>query len=243
MAAYGMDPQVGQSRDDVVFSPCSTLSPCISSSEYFVFPSKKGWSIHILVFLLEFHMICEVFPLGVPSFWANFQLSESAYHVCSFVTVLPHSGWSFLLLLLFLFFLLLHPPPPSFPLPPFSSFSSSSFIFFNFYWIFSLSMFLFKYIYLIFYWIFSFTIQMYLLSQFPIHKPSISSLSPFFYAGVPPPIYPPLPASLPWHSPTLGGNLGRTKGFSSHWCTTRPSSATYAARALVLSMCTLWMVV
>jgi hypothetical protein len=30
--------------------------------------------------------------LGIPSFWANIHLSVSAYHVCSFVIVLPHSG-------------------------------------------------------------------------------------------------------------------------------------------------------
>ena len=30
--------------------------------------------------------------LGIPSFWANIHLSVSAYHVCSFVIGLPHSG-------------------------------------------------------------------------------------------------------------------------------------------------------
>jgi hypothetical protein len=30
--------------------------------------------------------------LGIRSFWANIHLSVSAYHVCSFVTGLPHSG-------------------------------------------------------------------------------------------------------------------------------------------------------
>jgi len=44
--------------------------------------------------------------------------------------------------------------------------------------------------------------------------------------------------------PYTGGlSLGETKGFSSLWCLTRPSSATYAAGAMGLSMCTLWMVV
>jgi hypothetical protein len=30
--------------------------------------------------------------LGILSFWANIHLSVSAYHVCSFVIGLPHSG-------------------------------------------------------------------------------------------------------------------------------------------------------
>jgi hypothetical protein len=30
--------------------------------------------------------------LGIPSFWANIHLSVSAYHVCSFVIGIPHSG-------------------------------------------------------------------------------------------------------------------------------------------------------
>jgi hypothetical protein len=38
-------------------------------------------------------------------------------------------------------------------------------------------------------------------------------------------------------------NLHGTKGFSSHWCQTMPSSATYAAGAMGPSMCTLWLVV
>jgi len=53
----------------------------------------------------------------------------------------------------------------------------------------------------------------------------------------------------PTHSclPTLAfpytgaSSLGRTKGFSSHWCPTKPSSATYAAGATGCSMCTLWL--
>jgi hypothetical protein len=34
--------------------------------------------------------------LGIQSFWANIHLSVSAYHVCSFLIGLPHSGWYFL---------------------------------------------------------------------------------------------------------------------------------------------------
>jgi len=40
-----------------------------------------------------------------------------------------------------------------------------------------------------------------------------------------------------------GSSLGRTKGFPSLWCPTRPSSATYAAGVMGLSMCTLLMMV
>jgi len=38
-------------------------------------------------------------------------------------------------------------------------------------------------------------------------------------------------------------SIHRTKGFSSYWCQTMPSSATYAAGAMHPSMCTLWLVV
>jgi len=70
------------------------------------------------------------------------------------------------------------------------------------------------------------------LSHFP---------SPFFYNGVPPPKLPTLSTSSPWHSSLYwGSSLGRTKGFSSHRCPTRPSSATYAAGAMGLSLCTIW---
>jgi hypothetical protein len=34
--------------------------------------------------------------LGVLNLWANIHLSVKAYHVCSFVIGLPHSGWYFL---------------------------------------------------------------------------------------------------------------------------------------------------
>jgi len=45
----------------------------------------------------------------------------------------------------------------------------------------------------------------YPLSCFLSINPLFSLPSPFFYEGVPPPKYPPLTASLPWHSPTLEG--------------------------------------
>ena len=43
--------------------------------------------------------------------------------------------------------------------------------------------------------------------------------------------FPPTPTSWPWHSPVLGHiKFARPKGLSSQWGSTRPSSATYAAR-------------
>ena len=70
----------------------------------------------------------------------------------------------------------------------------------------------------------------------PLETPILSSL--------------PLHTNLPYScffalaSPyTEASNLLRTKGLSSHWCPTRPSSATYAAGAMGLSMYTFWLVV
>jgi hypothetical protein len=42
-------------------------------------------------FLLSFMCFANCI-LGILSFWANIHLSVSAYHVCSFVIGLPHSG-------------------------------------------------------------------------------------------------------------------------------------------------------
>jgi hypothetical protein len=77
-------------------------------------------------------------------------------------------------------------------------------------------------------------------------------LSPFleFPLKTPYPISPP-PAHQPTHIyflalaiPYTGAyNLHRTKGHSSHWWPTKPSFATYAARAMNLTMCFLWLVV
>jgi hypothetical protein len=92
VTVYGMDPQVGQSLDDHTFSLCSILFLCNSFHRYFVPPSKKGPSIHTLVFLLlEFHMVCNLY-LGYSELWANIHLPVSTYHVCTFVIRLPHSG-------------------------------------------------------------------------------------------------------------------------------------------------------
>ena len=94
----------------------------------------------------------------------------------------------------------------------------------------------------IFYWIFYvFTFQM--LSPFPVSPPEY-----------------PLPFSfllhlwgcfLPTHSHvtalafsyTRESSLYWTKGFSFHWCPTRPSTATQAAGAIGPSMCSLWLVI
>jgi hypothetical protein len=45
------------------------------------------WSSFFLSFMCFTNCI-----LGILNFWANIHLSVSAYHVCSFVTVLPHLG-------------------------------------------------------------------------------------------------------------------------------------------------------
>jgi hypothetical protein len=45
------------------------------------------WSSFFLSFMYFANRI-----LGILSFWANIHLSVSAYHVCSFVIGLPHSG-------------------------------------------------------------------------------------------------------------------------------------------------------
>jgi hypothetical protein len=45
------------------------------------------WSSYFLSFMWPMNCI-----LGIPSFWANIHLSVSAYHVCSIVIGLAHSG-------------------------------------------------------------------------------------------------------------------------------------------------------
>jgi hypothetical protein len=45
------------------------------------------WSSFFLSFMSFANCI-----LGILGFWANIHLSVSAYHVCSFVIGLPHSG-------------------------------------------------------------------------------------------------------------------------------------------------------
>jgi hypothetical protein len=81
-----------------------------------------------------------------------------------------------------------------------------------------------------------------------------------YFQGYPSPRKPPIPSRLPlllWgcspthpllpHHPQIPlhwvSSLHRTKDFSSHWCPTRPFSATYMARAMGTSMCTPWLMV
>ena len=62
MTVYEMDPQVGQSLDGLSLSLCTTQFLYISSHGYFVSSSKKGQSIHTLVFLfLELHLVSEMY--------------------------------------------------------------------------------------------------------------------------------------------------------------------------------------
>jgi hypothetical protein len=90
-----MDSQVSRSLNGHFFSLYSTLCFCNSFHGCFVPPSKMDKSIHTMVFLLlEFHVVCELY-FGYSEllvFWANIHLSMNAYHVCSFMIGLPHSG-------------------------------------------------------------------------------------------------------------------------------------------------------
>ena len=91
---YGMDPWIWQSLDGLSFCLSSKLCLCNSFHGCFVPNSKKGQSVHTLVFVLvEFHVLQIVsYILGILSFWANIHLSVSTYCVSSFVIGLPHSG-------------------------------------------------------------------------------------------------------------------------------------------------------
>jgi hypothetical protein len=82
----------------------------------------------------------------------------------------------------------------------------------------------------------------YPLSQFPLWKPPIPS--PLLLWGCSP-THPPIYSHVPTLAFPYTGALSyhRTKGLSSHWCPTRLSSATYAARAMCSSMYTLCLVV
>jgi hypothetical protein len=63
-----------------IFPPVSILFPLLRSTE-----ASKLWS-SFLSFIWSDNC-----TLGILIFWANIHLSVSAYHVCSFVTGLPHS--------------------------------------------------------------------------------------------------------------------------------------------------------
>ena len=92
---YVIDPQVEQFLDGLSFSLCSTLCLHICSCVYFIHPSKRHWSIHILVFLLRLHMVIEL-NLWYSQLLVSYPLiSEYIPCVCSFVTELPYSGWYF----------------------------------------------------------------------------------------------------------------------------------------------------
>jgi hypothetical protein len=92
-ADYGMDPRVWQSLDSPSFGLRSKFCLYNSFHGCFVPKTKKGQSVHNLVFVLhEFHVQIVSFILGILSFWANIHISVNTYHVSSFVIGLPHSG-------------------------------------------------------------------------------------------------------------------------------------------------------
>jgi hypothetical protein len=47
----------------------------------------------LVLLLLELYTVCEFYCGYAESFLPNIHLSVSTYHVCSFMTRLPHSGW------------------------------------------------------------------------------------------------------------------------------------------------------
>lgn len=77
------------------------------------------------------------------------------------------------------------------------------------------------------------------LSRSPLWKSPIPFTSPWLFKGAPHPFWPSHPA-FPY---TEASNPLRSKGRPSYWCPTRPSSATYATRALGPYMCILWLMV
>jgi hypothetical protein len=70
-----------------IFPPVSILFTLLRRTEESTF-----WFLFFFSFIWSVNWI-----LGIPSFGANIHLSVSAYHVCSFVTGLPHSGWWYFL--------------------------------------------------------------------------------------------------------------------------------------------------
>ena len=65
--------------------------------------------------------------------------------------------------------------------------------------------------------------------------------APWLYEGAPPPTHSHPPAlAFPY---TGALNTLMSKGPSSHWCLTKPSTATYVVSTIGHSMCTLWLVV
>lgn len=93
-------------------------------------------------------------------------------------------------------------------------------------------------------WMFLFRFQVLLhfqvshpLTPYPIPPPS-SSMRVFFLLNTHPILLHSLDFLEHW-----GFSLGRIKCFSSHWCPTKPFSATYVAGYMGRSMCTLWVLV
>jgi hypothetical protein len=66
-------------------SPMEDLFPLLRITE-----ASTLWSSYFLSLMWSVNCI-----LGILNFWANIHFSVSAYHVCSFVTGLPHSGCYF----------------------------------------------------------------------------------------------------------------------------------------------------
>jgi hypothetical protein len=81
----------------VIFSVSASHFVSVTPSMGILFPFLRRfevftlWSSFFLRFMWSVNCI-----LGIPNFWANIHLSVSAYHVCSFVIGLPHSGLCFL---------------------------------------------------------------------------------------------------------------------------------------------------
>jgi hypothetical protein len=92
----------------------------------------------------------------------------------------------------------------------------------------------------------------FLIGFFKIYISNVIPFPGFPSEKHPPPIPSrPPPAHQPTHSCFLAlafyhtgaYSLHGTKGLSSHWCLTRPSSIPYAAGTMSPTMCTLWLVV
>jgi hypothetical protein len=65
-----------------IYVPVSILFPLLSRTK-----TPTLWCFFFLCFMWSLNYI-----FAILSFWANIHLSVNAYHVCSFVIVLPHSG-------------------------------------------------------------------------------------------------------------------------------------------------------
>ena len=117
---YRMDPQICQSLDGPPLHLSSKLHRCNSLDGRSSPNSKKGQSIHILVFVPpESNVLIVSYILGIPSFWANIHLSVSTYHVCSFFFPLFFPFFKLGIFLIYIFNVIPkvpHTQPPN-PLP------------------------------------------------------------------------------------------------------------------------------